>query len=153
MNNEKFYVFDVENNNYKTFDNYYRLLCFLERAPYSSFGNAKTDKRWQQKRVSIWEMLRTKNYSNPISLKNILYVAYDVFMNVVDCKKLEKFLAENSDRVPFIIITITNNTAGGQPVSMKNLRDVRAISKKYHKPVLFDSARFAENAYFIEFGK
>ncbi|HPE39905.1 MAG TPA: tryptophanase [Bacteroidales bacterium] len=72
------------------------------------------------------------------------------FKGNVDCKKLEKFLAENCDRVPFIIVTITNNTAGGQPVSMKNLRDVKAIAKKYNKRVLFDSARFAENAYFIK---
>lgn len=72
------------------------------------------------------------------------------FKGNVDCKKLEKFLAEHNERVPFIIVTITNNTAGGQPVSMKNLRDVRAIAKKYHKPVLIDAARFAENAYFIK---
>ena len=57
------------------------------------------------------------------------------FKGNVDCKKLEKFLAEHSERVPFIIVTITNNTAGGQPVSMKNLRDVKAIAKKNHKPV------------------
>ena len=44
----------------------------------------------------------------------------------------------------------TNNTAGGQPVSMENLRQVRAVADKFHKPVLFDSARFAENAYFIK---
>lgn len=72
------------------------------------------------------------------------------FKGNVDCKKLENFLAENCDRVPFIIVTITNNTAGGQQVSMKNLRDVKAIAKKYNKRVLFDSARFAENAYFIK---
>lgn len=64
--------------------------------------------------------------------------------------KLEKCLAENADKIPFIIVTITNNTAGGQPVSMKNLKEVRAIADKYNKPVLFDSARFAENAYFIK---
>lgn len=72
------------------------------------------------------------------------------FKGNVDCAKLEKFLSEHSEKVPFIIVTITNNTAGGQPVSMKNLRDVKAIAEKYNKPVLFDSARFAENAYFIK---
>lgn len=72
------------------------------------------------------------------------------FKGNVDPKKLEKVLAENAERVPFIIVTITNNTAGGQPVSMANLRQVRAIADKYGKPVLFDSARFAENAYFIK---
>lgn len=72
------------------------------------------------------------------------------FKGSVDIKKLEKVLAENADKVPFIIVTITNNTAGGQPVSMQNLRDVRAVADKYGKRVIFDSARFAENAYFIK---
>ena len=72
------------------------------------------------------------------------------FKGSVDPKKLEKVLAENADKVPFIIITITNNTAGGQPVSMANLREVRKIADKYGKRVIFDSARFAENAYFIK---
>ena len=64
------------------------------------------------------------------------------FKGNVDIDKLEK--------VPFIIVTITNNTAGGQPVSMDNLRRVRQVADKYNKPVVFDSARFAENAYFIK---
>ena len=72
------------------------------------------------------------------------------FKGNVDPVKLEQCLAENHDKIPFIIVTITNNTAGGQPVSMENLREVRKIAKKYNKPVLFDSARFAENAYFIK---
>ena len=71
------------------------------------------------------------------------------FKGNVDPKKLEKVLAENAEQVPFIIVTITNNTAGGQPVSMQNLREVRAIADKYGKRVVFDSARFVENAYFI----
>jgi tryptophanase len=72
------------------------------------------------------------------------------FKGNVDPQKLEKVLAENHDKIPFIIITITNNTAGGQPVSMQNLKEVRLIADKYKKPVLFDAARFAENAYFIK---
>ena len=72
------------------------------------------------------------------------------FKGNVDPKKLEKALAEFADRVPFIVVTVTNNTAGGQPVSMQNLREVRAIADKYGKRVLLDSARFAENAYFIK---
>jgi len=71
------------------------------------------------------------------------------FKGNVDPKKLEAVLAEKAELVPFIIITITNNTAGGQPVSMQNLREVRAIADKYGKRVIFDSARFVENAYFI----
>ena len=72
------------------------------------------------------------------------------FKGNVDPKKLEAALAEHHEKVPFIIVTITNNTAGGQPVSMANLREVRAIADKYGKRVVLDSARFAENAYFIK---
>lgn len=72
------------------------------------------------------------------------------FKGNVDIQKLEKALEEYCDRIPFIIVTITNNTAGGQPVSMENLRQVSKIAKKYDKKVIFDSARFAENAYFIK---
>ncbi|MDR1552010.1 MAG: tryptophanase [Prevotellaceae bacterium] len=72
------------------------------------------------------------------------------FKGNVDIQKLEKVLIEHNAKIPFIIVTITNNTAGGQPVSMQNLREVNQLAKKYNKPVLFDSARFAENAYFIK---
>ncbi len=72
------------------------------------------------------------------------------FKGNVDPAKLEKVLAENADKIPFVIVTVTNNTAGGQPVSMENLRAVKAIAEKYGKRVVFDSARFVENAYFIK---
>lgn len=72
------------------------------------------------------------------------------FKGNVDIKKLEDALIKYGDHIPFIIVTITNNTAGGQPVSMQNLKEVRALADKYSKKVLFDSARFAENAYFIK---
>lgn len=72
------------------------------------------------------------------------------FKGNVDLNKLEKVLKEKQDKIPFIIITITNNTAGGQPVSMENLRGVRKLADKYGKRVVFDSARFVENAYFIK---
>ncbi|MDE7449587.1 MAG: tryptophanase [Paramuribaculum sp.] len=72
------------------------------------------------------------------------------FKGNVDLALLEDVLSENGDKIPFIIVTITNNTAGGQPVSMANLKGVRALADKYGKPVVLDSARFAENAYFIK---
>lgn len=72
------------------------------------------------------------------------------FKGNVDLEKLENVLRQHADKVPFIIVTVTNNTAGGQPVSMANLRGVRAVADKYGKRVIFDSARFAENAYFIK---
>jgi len=81
--------------------------------------------------------------------------AYDIenlnpFKGNVDLDKLETVLQKHSNKVPFIVITITCNSAGGQPVSMQNLKDIRNIANKYNKLVLFDSARFAENAYFIK---
>ncbi len=72
------------------------------------------------------------------------------FKGNVDIAKLEKALAENGDKVAFIVVTVTNNTAGGQPVSMENLKEVRRVADKYGKRVILDSARFAENAYFIK---
>lgn len=72
------------------------------------------------------------------------------FKGNVDPQKLDDFLKKHADKVPFVIITITNNTAGGQPVSMQNLRAVREICNRYGKLLVFDSARFAENAYFIK---
>ncbi|MDR1459474.1 MAG: tryptophanase [Bacteroidales bacterium] len=72
------------------------------------------------------------------------------FKGNVDPNKLKQVLSEHHDKIPFIVVTITNNTAGGQPVSMQNLKEIRLIADKFNKPVLFDSARFAENAYFIK---
>ncbi|TRZ74021.1 MAG: tryptophanase, partial [Bacteroidetes bacterium] len=72
------------------------------------------------------------------------------FKGNVDPEKLEDVLKKSADKVPFIIVTLTNNSAGGQPVSMENLRMVRQIADRYGKIVVFDSARFAENAYFIK---
>lgn len=71
------------------------------------------------------------------------------FKGNVDIAKLEKAVSE-AEHVPFIIVTITNNTAGGQPVSMANLRAVREVADRHGLRVIFDSARFAENAYFIK---
>jgi len=73
------------------------------------------------------------------------------FKGNVDPKKLEKVLKEvGTERIPMIIVTVTCNSTGGQPVSMQNLREVRSVADKYGIPVIFDSARFAENAYFIK---
>lgn len=73
------------------------------------------------------------------------------FKGNVDLAKLENVLANNpAEKIPMIIMTVTNNSAGGQPVSMQNLKDVYKMSRKYGVRVVFDSARFAENAYFIK---
>lgn len=73
------------------------------------------------------------------------------FKGNVDPAKLEKVLREyGKERTPFVCLTITNNTAGGQPVSMKNIKETSELCRRYEVPLLFDSARFAENAYFIK---
>lgn len=73
------------------------------------------------------------------------------FKGNIDIQKLEEVYKSNpKENIPFVVLTLTNNTAGGQPVSMENIKAVAALSKKYGVKVLFDSARFAENAYFIK---
>jgi tryptophanase len=72
------------------------------------------------------------------------------FKGNVDLEKLENVLKNNpQEKISCVIVTITNNTAGGQPVSMSNLRAVGKLSRKYGVKFIIDSARFAENAYFI----
>jgi len=68
-------------------------------------------------------------------------------MNVAKCEKYIKDLG--ADNIAGIIMTITNNSAGGQPVSLENLKEVYALSRKYGVPLIIDGARFAENSYFI----
>ncbi len=72
------------------------------------------------------------------------------FKGNVSLELLEKVLKENQGNVPVMILTITNNTVGGQPVSMQNIRETCELCHKYNVPVSIDSARFVENAYFIK---
>ena len=72
------------------------------------------------------------------------------FKGNVDLAALERTLAEAGDRVPLVMATITNNSGGGQPVSLENLRGIRALCDRYRKPFFLDACRFAENAYFVK---
>ena len=73
------------------------------------------------------------------------------FKGNMDVKKLEHFIAEQgAAQIPLIIITVTSNGNGGQPVSMENIRSVSAIAKAHGIPLMIDAARFAENCYFIK---
>lgn len=73
------------------------------------------------------------------------------FKGNIDLQKLEEvYKAHPKENIPFCMITVTCNSSGGQPVSMQNIKDVKALSDRYGIPVFFDAARFAENAYFIK---
>ncbi len=71
------------------------------------------------------------------------------FKGNIDLDALERTLIEEGDRVPLVLVTITNNSGGGQPVSLENLRGVRALCDRFDKPFILDACRFAENAWFV----
>ncbi|HEY3359810.1 MAG TPA: tryptophanase [Polyangia bacterium] len=73
------------------------------------------------------------------------------FKGDMDVARLERVISEHgAAKIPLVLVTVTNNAAGGQPVSMQNMKDVRALCQKHGIPVYIDAARFAENAYFIK---
>jgi tryptophanase len=72
------------------------------------------------------------------------------FKGNMDLQRLEALLEEQAENIPMVEITITNNAGGGQPVSMANIRDTKALCERYGKQLIIDSARFAENAWFIK---
>ena len=72
------------------------------------------------------------------------------FRGNMDLEELENLLESEPERVPVVYLTITNNTGGGQPVAMENIRRVREITRRHEVPFFFDACRFAENAWFIQ---
>lgn len=72
------------------------------------------------------------------------------FKGNMDTEKLTALLEKEREKVGLIVMTVTNNSAGGQPVSMANIREVSDIAKKYGVPFCLDAARFSENAFFIK---
>jgi tryptophanase len=72
------------------------------------------------------------------------------FKGNIDLARVERLLAEDAARVPFGMITLTNNAGGGQPVSLANLRAYRDLLRRHGKPLVLDACRFAENAMFVK---
>lgn len=72
------------------------------------------------------------------------------FKGNMNVGKLKALLEKSHDLVPLVYLTVTNNTAGGQPVSMANIKEVREVAHKYNIPLFFDACRFAENAWFVK---
>ena len=72
------------------------------------------------------------------------------FKGNIDLDRLATFLEEHGDDVPIAMLTVTNNTGGGQPVSMANIRGAKALCDEHDVPLFLDACRFAENAYFIK---
>lgn len=95
-------------------------------------------------------------YNKGLALDLVVDEAYQPevelpFKGNIDLKKLEAAIAKyGKARIPVCMITVTNNSGGGQPVSMQNIREVKALLDKHNIPLFIDAARFAENCYFIK---
>ncbi len=72
------------------------------------------------------------------------------FKGNMDVVALEALLEERGADVPLVMVTVTNNSGGGQPVSMENLHSVRGVCDRYGKPLFLDACRFAENAWLVK---
>jgi tryptophanase len=72
------------------------------------------------------------------------------FKGNVDLSALEALLEEHAEKIPLVMVTVTNNAGGGQPVSLENLEAVKRLCERHRKPLFLDACRFAENAYFIK---
>jgi len=95
-------------------------------------------------------------FNKGVAVDLVINEAYDTdielpFKGNMDVSKLEDLLEETGvEKVPVIVVTITNNSGGGQPVSMENIRMIGTMAKKYGIPLFFDACRFAENCFFIK---
>ena len=95
-------------------------------------------------------------YNGGRAMDLVIDEAYDpekevMFKGNMDINKLEQTIQKyGKHRIPLVMLTITNNSGGGQPVSMENIRQVKAVLSRHNIPLFFDACRFAENCYFIK---
>jgi tryptophanase len=91
--------------------------------------------------------------AKPLDLVGDCLWEFDVerpFKGNVDLEMLQTALEKHHERMPFVVLTIVNNMAGSSPVSMANIREAKRLADRYSVPLLFDAARFAENAFLIK---
>ncbi len=94
--------------------------------------------------------LRKAEPKNLLAEKGYEIGSCELFKGDIDLEKLEQQITSARDRIPFVMLTITCNNNGGQPVSMHNIRQTAEIARRHNLPLFLDAARFAENAYFIK---
>jgi tyrosine phenol-lyase len=99
---------------------------------------------------SFFDTTRANAEANGIKAIDLPDTSEHLFQGNVDLSQLEHVLKKHKKVIPFVLMTVTNNTGGGQPVSMKNLKEARALTKKYGVSLFLDACRFAENAWFIK---
>lgn len=95
-------------------------------------------------------LLRRAEPLNLVSEEGYRVDSGEPFKGNIDLVKLDNVLRADRDRIPFILMTVTCNNNGGQPVSMENIRAASELAERFEVPLFFDAARFAENAYFIK---
>ncbi|MBI2048507.1 MAG: tryptophanase [Parcubacteria group bacterium] len=98
----------------------------------------------------FFDTTRANAEANHIEAADRLDASDPIFRGNIDVQKLERDLRCQAGIIPFVLMTVTNNTAGGQPVSLANIESVRDIAHAWDVPLLLDACRFAENAWFIK---
>ena len=104
---------------------------------------------------SFFDTTRANAEANKIDARDMIYDEHrndpnHPFKGNIHLEDLDQLLIDYKDKVPLAYLTITNNTGGGQPVSMANIKAARKICDKHNRPLFLDACRFAENAYFIQ---
>ena len=98
----------------------------------------------------FFDTTRANAEANGITALDIVDMSDASFMGNIDLEKLESLLKETRDKVPFVLITITNNICGGQPISLANIAAAHALAGQHGISLFLDACRFAENAWFIK---